>query len=391
VHANTLLAKEIDKQRAGLVVALREGRLVVLVLLDALDVLIEQVRRVHGAALGLGMELGAENGAGVVDQAFVGLVVQVREVLPPLAAEGGGVDGVSVVLRRDVALARGEIERGDVVRAVAVLELDRLGAGGEGDELVAHAYAHDGDLRGLEELAEVVDRGRAVGGVTRAVGDEDTIEVVGDLVDGVVEGEAGDAGATRHQAAKDVLLDTAVDQGNVHVAERRADVERSLGGHTADEVDGLGVDVRLIFIGIVLLADGDAGQRGTLLAEVCHNLAGVDARDGRDTLTSTPLGQRLNSSPVAVLQRIVLDNNARRLDVGRLEVSEQAMLVAGGRGDAVVANQRLGEDEDLAAVGRVGHRLGVSNEGGGEDCLARDVGLSTERLAGEDRAILKGR
>jgi hypothetical protein len=391
VHANALLAKKIDKQRAGFVVALRKGSLVVLVLLDALDVLIEQIRRVHGAALSFGVELGAKDGARVVDDALVGLVVEVREVLSPLTAERSRIDSVSVVLRGDVALARGEVEGGDVVGAVAVLELDRLGSGGEGDELVTHAYTHDGDLRRLEQLAEVVDGRRAVGGVTRAVGDEDTVEVVGDLVDGVVEGEAGDAGASRDQAAKDVLLDTAVDQGDVHVTERRADVEGSLGGHTADEVDSLRVDVGLVLIGIVLLADGNAGQRGTLLTEVCHNLTGVDARDGGDTLTSAPLSQRLDSSPMAVLQSVVLDHNTRRLDVGRLEVSEQAMLIAGRGGDAVVADQRLGEDEDLAAVRGVRHGLGVSNEGGGEDCLAGDVGLSTERLAGEDWAILMNR
>lgn len=156
VHANTLLAKEVDEQRARLVVALGESGLVVLVLLDVLDVLVEEIRRVHWSTLGFGVELRAEDGAGVVDQALVGLVVEVGEVLPPFAAEGGGVDGVAVVLGCDVALPRGEVERWDVMGSVAVLELDGLGSGSEGNELVAHAYAHDGDLGGVEQLAEVV-------------------------------------------------------------------------------------------------------------------------------------------------------------------------------------------------------------------------------------------
>jgi hypothetical protein len=389
VHAHTLLAKEVDQKRAGLVVPLRESSLVVLVPLHVLNVLIKEIRRVHRAALGFRVELRAEDGARVVDHALVGLVVEVGEVLPPLAAESRGIDSVSVVLRRDVAFAGGEVEGGNVVRAVAVLELDGLGAGGKGDELVAHAYAHDGDLGRLEQLAEVVDGRRAMGGITWAVRVEDTVKVVGDLVDGVVEGEAGDAGATGHEAAKDVLLDTAVDESNVHVAEGRADVEGCFSGHTADEVDSLGVDVCLIFVGIVLLTNGDTSQRGTLLAEVCHNLTGVDARDGWNTLTSTPFSKGLDGSPVAVLESIVLHNDARRLNVGRLEVSEQAVLIAGGRGHAVVADQRLGEDEDLAAVRGVRHGLGVSHERRGEDCLARDVGFGAERLAGEDGAILE--
>ena len=68
---------------------------------------------------------------------------------------------------------------------------------------------------------EVVDGVLAVGWVTGAVGDEDTVEVVGDLVDGVVEGEDSDTGTTADQAAKNVLLDTAVDESNVQTAGRQ--------------------------------------------------------------------------------------------------------------------------------------------------------------------------
>lgn len=53
------------------------------------------------------MELGAEDGAGAVDDAFVGGVVEVDEVLFPVWREGAGVDGISVVLRCDVAAAVG--------------------------------------------------------------------------------------------------------------------------------------------------------------------------------------------------------------------------------------------------------------------------------------------
>lgn len=127
-------------------------------------------------------------------------------------------------------------------------------------------------------------------------------------------------------------------------------MEGRLGGNTTDKVDSLGVDIGLVLISVVFLTDGNAGQRRTLFPEVCHNLTGVDARDGGNTLASAPFSKRLNSGPVAVLHGVVLDDNARGLNVGRLEVSEQAMLIAGGRGDTVVADQRLSEDEDLATV-----------------------------------------
>lgn len=99
--------------------------------------------------------------------------------------------------------------------------------------------------------------------------------------------------------------------------------------------------------------------------------------------------QRLDSSPVAVLHSVVLDNDTRSLDVRRFEVSEQTVLVTGGGGDAVVANQRLCEDKNLSTVGRVGHGLGVSNERGGENGFTGDVGFGAEGLAGEDGAILE--
>jgi hypothetical protein len=219
VHTNTLLAKEIDQKWARLVVPLGECGLVVLVLLDVLDVLVEQVGRVHRTTLGFRVELRAEDRARVVDEALVGLVVQVGEVLPPLAAESGWVNSVSVVLRSDVTLSGREVQGRDVVGTIAVLELDGLGTGCESDKLVTHAYTHDRDLGSFEELAEVVHGGRAMSGVTWAVGDEDTVEVVRDLVDGVVEREAGNASTSGDETAEDVLLDTTVDQSNVHVTE----------------------------------------------------------------------------------------------------------------------------------------------------------------------------
>jgi hypothetical protein len=44
VDADTLLAEQINQERAGLIVPLGESGLVVLVLLNVLDVLIEEVR-----------------------------------------------------------------------------------------------------------------------------------------------------------------------------------------------------------------------------------------------------------------------------------------------------------------------------------------------------------
>lgn len=293
-----------------------------------------------------------------------------------------------MVLAGNVALARGEVERGNVVRAVAVLQLDGAGAGGEGEKLVAEADAHDRNGRLLHEAVEVVDSLLAVGGVTGAVGDEDAVEAVGDLVDGVVVGEDGHGGAAGDQAAEDVLLDTAVEEANVEPGVGRLDDEGRLGADLLDQVDGAGVGVRLVLVGVVLLADGEMGERGALLAQEGDDGAGVDARDGGHALARAPLVQALDGGPVAVLLGYVGDDDTGALDVGGLEVLEQVVLVPLVGRDAVVADERLGEDQDLAAVRRVGHRLGVADERGREDGLTRDVDVGAEGLAVEDGTIL---
>lgn len=322
MYANTLLAKKIDKKRARLVVPVRECSLVLLVLLDVLDVFVEKVRGIERSALGLRMELSAEDGTGVVDQTLVGLVIEVGEVLPPLTGQCGGIDSVSVVLRSDVALASGKVQGRDVVSTVAILQLDGLGTSGESNKLMTHAYAHDRDLGSLEQFAKIVHGGVAMSRVTWAVGDEDAIKVVGDLVNGIIKGEAGDTGTTRNKTAQDVLFHTAIDESNMHVAERRAHMERSLSGHTTNQVNGFGINVGLVFVGIVLLANGDASKGGTLLTEIGYDLTCVDTRNGWYTLTSAPFSQGLDSSPVTMLHGVILDNNTRGLDVGRLEVPE---------------------------------------------------------------------
>lgn len=81
---------------------------------------------------------------------------------------------------------------------------------------------------------------------------------------------------------------------------------------------------------------------------------------------------------MAVLEGVIGDNDTNALNVRRLEVLEKSELVTLVGGDAVVANEWLGEDEDLSTVGRVRHGLRVADERGREDCLAGDVGLGSE-------------
>lgn len=336
------------------------------------------------------MELGREDGSGLVEHAFVAAVVEVDKVLLEVAGQGAGVDGVAVVLAGDVALAGGQVKRRDVVGTVAVLELDGAGADGESEKLVAEANAHNGDLGRLHETGEVVDSLLAVGRVTGAVGDEDAVVVLGYFVNGIVVRENGDRRAAAHQAAENVLLDTAIEQSNMELGARRLNHEGSLGADALNQVDLAGIDEALVLVGIVLVTNRDSGKGGTLLTEVGDDFAGVDARDGGDTFTGTPFAQALNSRPVAVLEGDIGDNHASDLNMGRFKVLEEVVVVALAGRNTVVSNERLGEDEDLPTVRWVGHGLGIADQRGSEDGFTGDVGIGTKSLALEDRAVLSG-
>jgi hypothetical protein len=322
-----------------------------------------------------------------VKHTLVGTVVQVDEVLLEVAGESAGVDSITVVLAGNVAETGGQVESGDVMGSVTILELDGASTDSKSQKLVTQTNTHDGDVGGLHEAGKVVNGSLAMGRVTGTVGDEDTVKVLRNLVDGVVVREDSDGSTSADQAAKNVLLDTTVDKGNVKRGTGRLNNEGSLGGNTLHKVDLTGVDEALILIGIVLFTNRDSSQGRALLTKVSNNGTGINTRDSGNALSGAPLAQTLDGSPVAVVDSDIGDNDTSALNVGGLEVLEKVELVAGGGGNTVVANQGLGEDEDLSSVGGVGHGLGISNERGGEDGFTRNVGVGAESLALEDGTI----
>jgi hypothetical protein len=165
-----------------------------------------------------------------------------------------------VVLTGNVALAACQVKGRNVVSAVSVLELDGSSTGCKSKQLVTETDTHDWNLGRLHQSAQVIDGFLAVSWVTRAVGDEDTVEVVGNLVDWKVVWEDSDACTAANHASQDVLLNAAIDDRNVHISVLGADVERSFGADFLDQVDLLGIDESLILIGVILLSNGDSGQ-----------------------------------------------------------------------------------------------------------------------------------
>lgn len=281
---------------------------------------------------------------------FVRAIVQVNEILLEFRRKSWGVNSITVVLTGNVALTGCQIQSGNVVSTVSVLELDGASTGCKSEKLVTETDTHDRDLGSLHETTQVVDGLLAMGWVTRAIRDEYTIEVVGYLVDGEIIWEDRNTGTTTDQASQNVLLDTAIDDSDMHITIVGADVEWSLGTDFLHQVDLLGIDESLVLIGVVFLSNCDSGQRRSNFSQVSDDGTGIDTGDGRNTFTSTPLAQTLHSSPVTVFLGIVCNNNTHALDVWGFEVFEEAVIISSGRGDTVVTDERLGEDKDLSTV-----------------------------------------
>jgi len=208
------------------------------------------------------------------------------------------------------------------------------------------------------------------------------------LVEVIVPGEDGDGSTAGDEAAEDVLLDTAVYQSNLDISEG-VELIDFLGRGLGDEVADVGVrELNDLLVLQNLISNLELGQGRSLITEQMNDRTGVDSRDGRNALASTPLSKRLNGSPMRVLCCVIVDDNSLALDLVRLKVLEQAKLILLLRGNTIVSDQGLGKDQDLTTVRGVGHRLGVSDQGGSEDCFSRDVRLGSESLSMEDGSIL---
>jgi hypothetical protein len=85
---------------------------------------------------------------------------------------------------------------------------------------------------------------------------------------------------------------------------------------------------------------------------------------------------------------IVLHDEPLNLDAVRLVGRIQASRLA-WRGHAVVADQRIGQHENLTAVRRVGQRFDISRHRGVEHDFAAHRAPGSELEAAHDRAVLQ--
>ena len=172
--------------------------------------IVEQVVGIVRAGRGLGMILHAEDGLAAVAEAFQRLVVQVDvRDFDFVEVERIGIHREAVVVRSDLDLA-GDLVQHRVIRAaMAELQLVRLAAERQAEDLVPQADAEDRDP--ADQLAHLRGLKLERLGIAGAVREEHAVGLQREHVFGRGgRGHHRHAAADVHQPAQDVALDAVV-------------------------------------------------------------------------------------------------------------------------------------------------------------------------------------
>lgn len=77
---------------------------------------------------------------------FIAVVVEIDEVGLEIAWQSRDIHSIPMVLACDMAASSSQVQRGDIVSAVAILELDSFCTSRQSEQLVTQADAEDRDL-----------------------------------------------------------------------------------------------------------------------------------------------------------------------------------------------------------------------------------------------------
>lgn len=249
--------------------------------------------------------------------ALVRSVVHIYEKLLPVVTKSLAVDGVSVVLRCDIAFFGSHETHRLVVRTVSVLQLIYCGTGCFAKELVAHAYSTDW-FCGLTHVLS--DYFHSVGASVRiawTIGKEESVDVHRRII--VIPWHAYYLHATVYEATYYIGFYTAVDQ-NDFLSGTLVVSYYLLAGYLVDKVHALVVGFPDI-VGFVV--EEDFSHHYTVFPEHLGQFTCVDASYSGDVLALEPVGKALHSIPMAVFLAVVGDDYCRRyilslsMNVGR--------------------------------------------------------------------------
>jgi hypothetical protein len=281
-----------------------------------------------------------------------------------------------------------------VCTAMAELHLHRLRAHRQPHQLVPEADAEQRHAR-IDELARRVDRVVARLGVAGAVGQQHAVRLQRQrLASRGLRRYYGDAAAALGQLAQDVILDAEIVGDHVEFAVRYLGIAHTQFPFALCPRVGFGA---AYFPGQIhsgqsgetarrcercrlVRAGGDATVLRALGAQDARQLACIDPGDRHHVVGFEIVRQRLRVAPVAHRQRQIADHQPAGEYPARLHIF-------GIHPD--VADVRIGQCDDLLAVGRVGEDFLIAGHRGIEYHLADAAAGSTDGNAPEYRAIGK--
>ena len=134
----------------------------------------------------------------------------------------------------------------------------------------------------------------------------------------------------------------------------------------------------------------DNAHLGTVVAQVAHQCAGIDALDGDDAVSTQILRHADSRAPVRRRGTHVAHDHAAhgRSTRGTSDIAGEGRLDV-GLIDAVVADLRIGHGYDLASIARVGHDLKIALERGVEADFAGRGALGAACTSIKNGPILK--
>ena len=273
-----------------------------------------------------------------------------------------------------------QVTDGVVAAPVAIGQPACLGAGGQGQKLVAHAHAEDGD-GAVIELAQLCDDLSVLSGIAGAVGEHHAVKAAGEhLAGGGVGGQGHDLTAAAAQALDDVLLHAVVHHG--HQVRFLAIGVKHLGlgpGHPADGIFHLIGAQPLHDLGhIKMLRTGEHTVHAPLTAEYFRQCPGIHALDAGNVVLFQIAVQCVLTAEITPLGRQMADNKGLHPRAAGLVV-----LVV----DAVIANEGIGHHHALSSIGGVGQDLLIAGHGGVEHHLTDPVGGAADAGPGKNASV----
>ena len=343
---------------------------------------------------GFGVVLHAERGERLMSQPFDSAIVQVDVSCLDIAWQALIIDREAVVLRGDLDLAVALIDDGLIDTTMAELELEGLRSECLAENLMPQADAKDRHLaqERMHGFDGVADGSRIAG----AVREEDAVWLeLENVVRRRIARHDGNPEAGLRKMAKDVPLHAVIDGDDVPirfdggikilmiVAEPFIPGERPIAWQFADDIPALhfagGACVLHESCVVDCLGCQYAPHRATG-ADSSNEITGIDPFKADNVAR---FQERIKVRSAAIVARHPGQfTNDEPFDLHPFRL----LIVVGG---AIVADERIGHCDDLAAIRRVGERLLIAHHRGVEDDFAADGAGRAERSALVDSAIFE--